>query len=101
MDDNSGVAPLRIGGRNLHERLSADLPSLVKSVIAELVSRIPVYRQLPVEELSGDITRVITQNLRSFIAILRTRTLPTRAELDFLRESAARRAEKASRSTSC
>ncbi|MFI7115973.1 PucR family transcriptional regulator [Amycolatopsis sp. NPDC049868] len=84
----------RIGGRPLAERLTEVLPSLAKTVLAEIVLRIPEYGLLPAEELSGDITHVIEQNLRSFIDTLRTGATPTRRELDFLRESAARRAEE-------
>lgn len=84
----------RIGGRPLTERLSEALPSLTKTVLAEIVSRVPEYGLLPAEELSGDITRVIEQNLRSFIDTLRTGSTPTPEELGFLRESAARRAEE-------
>ncbi|MFD6071987.1 MULTISPECIES: PucR family transcriptional regulator [Amycolatopsis] len=84
----------RIGGRPLAERLTEVLPSLAKTVLAEIVSRIPEYGLLPAEELSGDITHVIEQNLRSFIDTLRTGSTPTREELGFLRESAARRAEE-------
>ncbi|WP_394361828.1 PucR family transcriptional regulator [Amycolatopsis sp. SB7-3] len=84
----------RIGGRPLAERLTEVLPSLAKTVLSEIVLRIPEYGLLPAEELSGDITHVIEQNLRSFIDTLRTGATPTRRELDFLRESAARRAEE-------
>ncbi|WP_340682831.1 helix-turn-helix domain-containing protein [Amycolatopsis coloradensis] len=90
-DKGSGF---RIGGRPLAERLTEVLPSLAKTVLAEIVSRIPEYGLLPAEELSGDITQVIEQNLRSFIDTLRTGSTPAREELDFLRESAARRAEE-------
>ncbi|MFC3453840.1 PucR family transcriptional regulator [Amycolatopsis speibonae] len=84
----------RIGGRPLAERLTEVLPSLAKTVLSEIVSRIPEYGLLPAEELSGDITHVIEQNLRSFIDTLRTGATPSQEELDFLRESAARRAEE-------
>ncbi|RSN34806.1 transcriptional regulator [Amycolatopsis sp. WAC 04169] len=84
----------RIGGRPLAERLTEVLPSLAKTVLSEIVLRIPEYGLLPAEELSGDITHVIEQNLRSFIDTLRTGATPSRPELDFLRESAARRAEE-------
>ncbi|MFE6614223.1 PucR family transcriptional regulator [Amycolatopsis sp. NPDC057786] len=90
-DKGSGF---RIGGRPVAERLTEVLPSLAKTVLAEIVSRIPEYGLLPAEELSGDITRVIEQNLRSFIDTLRTGSTPSREELGFLRESAARRAEE-------
>jgi hypothetical protein len=39
-------------------------------------------------------SRVIDQTLRSFVSVLRTQELPTREELDFLCESAARQAEE-------
>lgn len=85
---------LVVGGRPLHERFTESLPELVGRVLAEVTARVPAYGLLPEEELAGDIHQVIEQTLRSFIAILRTRKLPTRAELGFLRESAARRAEE-------
>ncbi|WP_410659422.1 PucR family transcriptional regulator [Amycolatopsis sp. lyj-112] len=83
-----------IGGRPLPERLTAALPSLTRTVLAEIVSRVPEYGLLPAEELSGDITHVIEQNLRSFIDTLHTGATPSQEERDFLRESAARRAEE-------
>ncbi|MFI6025673.1 PucR family transcriptional regulator [Amycolatopsis magusensis] len=88
------TAPLVVGGRPLHERLTEGLAAYTGMVLAAVTARVPAYRLLPAEELSGDITKVIEQNLRSFTAVLRTRDLPAQAELDFLRESAARRAEE-------
>lgn len=83
-----------IGGRPVADRLAAELPAFVRRVLAELVERVPAYRQLPAEELSGDIARVIEGSLRAFAEVLRTRELPSPEELRFLRESAARRAEE-------
>lgn len=91
-DDRTGE--FRIGGRPLHERLTADLPAFTRLVLGEITERIPAYGVLPSEELAGDITRVIEQTVRSFVSVLRTRSLPHREELEFLRESAARRAEE-------
>ncbi|MFG2502847.1 PucR family transcriptional regulator [Streptomyces sp. NPDC048441] len=91
-DDNSGA--FQVGGRPLHERLTADLPAFVDLVLKEVTARIPAYGLLPGEQLAGDITHVIEQNLRAFTAVLRTKSLPRQAELDHLRESAARRAEE-------
>ncbi|MCK2244814.1 MULTISPECIES: helix-turn-helix domain-containing protein [unclassified Crossiella] len=85
---------LVVGGEALHERFTRQLPALVERVLVEITRRVPAYRQLPAEALAGDINQVIESTLRSFIDILRTRTLPTRGELGFLRESAARRAEE-------
>ncbi|WP_328444539.1 PucR family transcriptional regulator [Amycolatopsis sp. NBC_00438] len=84
----------RIGGQALADRLTGALPALTRAVIEELVARLTAYRLMPGEELAGDISRVIEQNLRSFVAVLRSKTLPTAAEVAFLRESAARRAEE-------
>ncbi|WP_086820342.1 CdaR family transcriptional regulator [Allokutzneria sp. NRRL B-24872] len=86
--------PFHLGGRALHERLTEDLPALTELVLAAVTSRIPAYGLLPSEELAGDINRVIAQTLRSFVAMVRTKSLPSAEELAFLRESAARRAEE-------
>ncbi|WP_237048118.1 hypothetical protein [Lentzea guizhouensis] len=83
-----------IGGRPLADRLLTELPAFTRQVLAEITERVPAYRQLPGEELAGDITRVIEQTLRAFAGVLRTGTLPSGDELRFLRESAARRAEE-------
>jgi hypothetical protein len=83
-----------IGGRPLAERIVAEMPSFTRLVLAKITERVPAYQQLPAEELSGDITRVISGTLRAFAEVLRSRELPTPEELRFLRESAARRAEE-------
>ncbi|WP_235921699.1 hypothetical protein [Lentzea tibetensis] len=88
------MTDLAVGGRVLHEQIAEDLPKYASLVLAEVTSRIPAYGLLPSEQLAGDITRVIEQNLRSFADVLRTRTLPGQEEVDLLRESAARRAEE-------
>lgn len=92
MDDN--ITPLRIGGRDLAEWLTAERSQLVGSALRALVARIPGYAQLPVEELSGDIHRVTHHNLGLFITAVRTGSLPGEQELAHIRESAARRAEE-------
>lgn len=63
-------------------------------MVHELTAQIPAYQTLPREELGGDISQVIGQNLRAFIAVLRTGSLPDEDELLKLRVSAARRAEE-------
>ncbi|USX49318.1 CdaR family transcriptional regulator [Lentzea sp. HUAS12] len=83
-----------IGGRPLAARLVAEMPSFVRQVIEALVERVPAYSQLPAEELAGDIHRVTEHALRAFAQVLSTGELPSAAELAFLRESAARRAEE-------
>jgi hypothetical protein len=94
MGNNGARPPFHVGGENLDQRLSAALPELVQAVLQELVARIPEYGQLPTEEIAGDITRVVTQNLRSFIDLVRTATLPKPEEVAYMRESAARRADE-------
>lgn len=93
-DDNTMGRSFQLGGADLADRLSAALPALTRAVLEELVVRLTAYRQMPGEELAGDISRVIEQNLRSFIGVLRSKALPTADEVAFLRESAARRAEE-------
>lgn len=82
------------GGMPLHSRLSSQLPELTAFVIKRLVEGLDVYKQLPAEELSGDIARIIEQAVRMFLKVLRTGTLPEPVELGIVRESAARRAEE-------
>ncbi|MCP3798360.1 helix-turn-helix domain-containing protein [Allokutzneria sp. A3M-2-11 16] len=86
--------PFRLGGRPLHERLTEDMPALTESVLAAVTTRVPAYGLMPSEELAGDINRVIAQTLKSFIGMVRTKSLPDEEELAFMRESAARRAEE-------
>ncbi|WP_312880414.1 PucR family transcriptional regulator [Actinokineospora xionganensis] len=82
------------GGMPLHLRLSSQLPELTAFVIKRLVDGLDVYNQLPAEELSGDIARIIEQAVRTFLEVLRTGTLPEPVDLAIVRESAARRAEE-------
>ncbi|WP_370949789.1 PucR family transcriptional regulator [Amycolatopsis sp. cg5] len=84
----------RLGGRDLADRLTGELPALTRAVLEELVARVAAYRLMPSEELAGDISRVIEQSLRAFVSVLRSRNLPTAGEVAFLRESAAKRAEE-------
>jgi hypothetical protein len=86
--------PYVIGGRPLADRLVAEMPAFVRRVLDELLQRVPEYRQLPTEELSGDIARVTEHALRAFAVVLGTGELPSADELRFLRESAAQRAEE-------
>jgi len=86
--------PYVIGGRPLADRLVAEMPAFVRRVLDELLQRVPEYRQLPAEELSGDIARVTEQALRTFAVVLGTGALPSADELRFLRESATQRAEE-------
>lgn len=91
---NNNARPLRIGGRDLADWLTAERSQLVRTALQALVARIPGYAQLPAEELSGDIHRVTHQNLGWFITAVRSGSQPTERDLAHVRESAARRAEE-------
>ena len=88
------ITLLRAGGVPVHELLTANLPLLVDRVLERLVAEIPLYSQLPHEELHGDIRRVIDQTLRTFIDTFRSRSVPPTRAFDPMRESAIRRAEE-------
>ena len=90
MKDHSRQSGLGTGRRDL----AGVVPELTRAVVAELVSRIPTYQHMPQEELLGDISTVVERNLRLLAEVLRSRTLPEAAQVAFLRESAARRAEE-------
>lgn len=92
MTDHKGE--LRSGGVPVHEILRADLAPLVDDVLRRLVADIPLYAQLPDEELQGDIRRITERTLRAFSETFRTGVVPTGEALDPLRESATRRAEE-------
>ncbi|MFI5696689.1 PucR family transcriptional regulator [Kribbella sp. NPDC051586] len=85
---------LRAGGVPVHEILRTDLGRLVDDVLRRLVADIPLYAQLPDEELQGDIRRITERTLRAFAETFRTGVVPTGEALDPLRESATRRAEE-------
>ncbi|GAB3937663.1 helix-turn-helix domain-containing protein [Kribbella albertanoniae] len=85
---------LRSGGVPVHELVRSRLPRLVDDVLTRLVAEIPLYAQLPTEELQGDIRRITDQSLRAFIETFRTGVVPTGDVLAPLRESARRRAEE-------
>jgi hypothetical protein len=85
---------LLVGGVPAHEVLTASLGLLVDAVLDQLVTEIPLYAQLPREELQGDIRRVIDRSLRAFIETFRTGRPPDSDALGPLRESATRRAEE-------
>ena len=56
---------LRSGGVPVHEILRTDLAPLVDDVLRRLVADIPLYAQLPDEELQGDIRRITERTLRA------------------------------------
>ena len=86
--------PLVINGVPVHERLLGRLPQLGKAVMTAILEQVPYYRQLPVEELDGDIRQVVRESLRVFAELLRDGRPPADADLSRLADSAALRAEE-------
>ncbi|WP_328402040.1 helix-turn-helix domain-containing protein [Streptomyces sp. NBC_00390] len=87
-----GHVPLTFGGIPVHQRLTGAVHDLAARVLARLVDQVPVYATLPAEQRT-ETRRVIEQGIRAFATILRTGQLPSEAELQVLRQSAAKRAE--------
>ncbi|WP_406458927.1 helix-turn-helix domain-containing protein [Streptomyces sp. NBC_00876] len=85
---------MRIAGRPVAARLRARVPALTTRVVARLLSDLPVYAELPHEEIAGDIADIVQHNLRLFADVVEHRRSATDAELAQQRDSAAQRAEE-------
>ncbi|MCP2341769.1 PucR family transcriptional regulator [Actinomadura rupiterrae] len=83
-----------IGGCPADSVLGPQVPVLARRMVAAFADRFPTYSALPREELAGDITRVVEDNLRTFVRTLRTGRLPAPDDLVEMTRSAARRAEE-------
>ncbi|MCU1591500.1 MAG: transcriptional regulator, CdaR [Frankiales bacterium] len=79
---------------SLYTRVSRRLPLLARRMIDTFLDEVPFYRQLPVEQLEGEILDICADNLRIFFATLQEGRTPTEAELAEPRSSAARRAQE-------
>jgi hypothetical protein len=79
---------------SLYARVSRQLPVLARRMVATFLDEIPFYRQLPVEQLEGEILEICLNNLGVFFATLEEGRLPTEEELAEPRSSAARRAQE-------
>lgn len=86
--------PFVINGVPVHERLLGRLPQLSKAVMVAILEQVPYYRQLPAEELDGDIRQVVRESLRVVAELLRDGRSPADADLSRLTDSAALRAEE-------
>ncbi|MEV2271678.1 PucR family transcriptional regulator [Nonomuraea africana] len=86
--------PLRLSGCAVHEVLDRQVVRLARELVRGFVAEIPFYRELPEEELAGDIVQITELNLRLVVRLLRDRRAPTAAELAPLRASAVRRAQE-------
>ena len=85
---------LELGGQPVADLLENALPELVGRILASLPAELPVYGQLPQEEMQGEIATTIQQTMRGFIGAVRTGALPSPEHLSVLAETAARRAEE-------
>lgn len=79
---------------SLYARVERRIPELSRRMVDEFVGQVPLYAHLPKEQLAGEITDIVTHNLRLFFRALREGRSPTEDELAGMRHSAARRAEE-------
>jgi hypothetical protein len=78
----------------LVERVERKLDALARRMVATFVERIPMYGQLPEEQLRGEITDICRYNLAIFFRLLKQGTGPEGVDLAEITASAARRAEE-------
>jgi sugar diacid utilization regulator len=96
----TGLAPRLVTVHNadmaapLYARVSKRIPALARRMVDTFLEEVPFYRQLPVEQLEGEILDICADNLRVFFTTLQESRLPTDEELAEPRSSAARRAQE-------
>ena len=78
----------------LAARVERRIDGLARTMVEAFVEEIPIYQQLPREQLQGEILDISRRNLRTFFRCLRDSRPPTDEELAEPRASAARRAEE-------
>ena len=78
----------------LYARVQRMVPKLARRMVDTFVAEIPLYAQLPQEQLHGEILGITTSNLRLFFAALREGRSLSGDELAEIKTSAARRAEE-------
>ncbi|MFD5464310.1 PucR family transcriptional regulator [Kitasatospora sp. NPDC127059] len=83
-----------IGGLPADQRLLGGAPDLAAAVMAALLARVPVYRRLPREQLTGELTRDTERRIRALAHAVRTGLPAPAEEFTAVREAAARRAEE-------
>jgi hypothetical protein len=84
----------RVVDAPLYARVERELSRLARDIVGTLVVEIPVYGQLPREQLEGEVARITEDNLRIFFRGLRESRAPLDVELAAFRASAVRRAEE-------
>ena len=78
----------------LAARVERRIDGLARAMVDAFVAEVPIYQQLPREQLQGEILDISRRNLRTFFRCLKESRGPTEAELAEPRASAARRAEE-------
>ena len=78
----------------LAARVERRIDGLARAMVEAFVEEVPIYQQLPREQLQGEILDISRRNLRTFFRCLRESRPPTDEELSEPRASAARRAEE-------
>ncbi|WP_020521163.1 PucR family transcriptional regulator [Catelliglobosispora koreensis] len=78
----------------LSKQITSRLTELVSRIISRLLLEVPLYARLPAEELYGEVSAIITHNVRLLGVLLREQRLAFSSELDRQRASARRRAEE-------
>ena len=95
MDHNEGAAPpLCVAGKPVAGYLRAHVPSLTLRVVDRLRAELPVYAELPPEEVAGDIADIVQHTLRLFADVIERRGQPDDQPFALQRDSAAQRAEE-------
>ncbi len=85
---------LCMAGRPMAAHLRARAPRLTRRVVARLLTELPVYAELPQEEVAGDIAGIVQHSLRQFADVLERRRPAAPEEFGDQRDSAALRAEE-------
>jgi len=90
----SASDPTVSADRPLYQRVERTVPRLARRMIETFVAEIPLYAQLPREQLEGEILAITEANLRMFFRMLRSGDALSAEALSDVRMSAARRAEE-------
>ncbi|MGW7584332.1 PucR family transcriptional regulator [Kitasatospora sp. NPDC054768] len=83
-----------IGGLPADQRLLGGARELAETVVAALAERVPAYRRMPREQLTGELTRDTERRIRALAHTVRTGVPAPAEEFTAVREAAARRAEE-------
>ena len=83
-----------VGGIPADRHLLNALPQLVGTVLTLLLERLPTYRQLPREQLTGELARTVERRVLTLAHAVRTGEAAPAEEFATVQESAARRAEE-------